>query len=57
MAQLSAGEALTLVLSVIGVVVWLVRLEGRVNTQDRMHAELKEAVNYIRDRIDEALSK
>lgn len=57
MAQFTAGEALTLVLSAIGVVVWLVRLEGRVNTQDRMHAELKGHVEYIRDRIDEALRK
>lgn len=44
-------------------VVWLVRLEGRINGHDReltaaekRDAELREDVKYIRDRIDRALN-
>ena len=37
-------------------VVWLIRLEGRVNTQQVQHAELREDVRYIRSRIDHALN-
>jgi sensor domain CHASE-containing protein len=41
---------------VILAVVWLIRLEGRVNTQDALHRELKEDVTYIRSRIDRAIN-
>lgn len=52
--------------AVVGAVVWLVRLEGRVNSHDRELADhkkhtsedisqLREDVKYIRDRIDRAL--
>lgn len=41
---------------VVGVVVWLIRLEGRVNTQSELHKALKEDVSYIRERIDRALN-
>jgi sensor domain CHASE-containing protein len=40
----------------IGVVVWLIRLEGRVNTQAALHDRLSEDVSYIRERIDAALN-
>jgi hypothetical protein len=40
----------------VAVVVWLIRLEGRINTQDVLHTALKEDVRYIRDRIDRALN-
>lgn len=36
--------------------IWLIRLEGRVNTQAARHADLKDDVRYIRDRIDRALN-
>lgn len=39
-----------------GVVVWLLRLEGRVNTNQALHDALKADVTYIRDRIDRALN-
>lgn len=50
----------------VGSVVWLVRLEGRVNGHDREIADhkkntaedisqLRDDVKYIRDRIDRAL--
>ncbi len=41
---------------VIGVVVWLVRLEGRINTQSALYAQMREDVTYIRERIDAALN-
>lgn len=50
------GAIVTGVLACIGGIVWLVRLEGRVNTAERLHADLKEDVTYIRDRIDRALN-
>lgn len=46
----------TLGLTGIGAVIWFVRLEGRVNTSEALHAELKEDVQYIRSRIDRALN-
>lgn len=51
-------------LSFCGAVVWLIRLEGRVNTNEALHGtlkeghdELKDDVRYIRERIDTALSR
>lgn len=48
----------------IGAVVWLVRLEGRVDKNEAKHAgletrhnELLSDVKYIRQRIDEALDR
>ena len=59
-----SGAIVTGVLAVIGGVVWLVRLEGRVNTNESKHDALKDShddlkadVKYIRERIDDALSK
>ena len=43
-------------LPAVGVVVWLIRLEGRVNTAAALQAALKDDVTYIRDRIDRALN-
>lgn len=56
MAQIEPGLIVTVVLAAIGGIVWFVRLEGRVNTQERLHADLKEDVVYIRERIDKALN-
>jgi sensor domain CHASE-containing protein len=41
---------------VVGGVVWLVRLEGRINLTERLQQELKDDLKYIRDRIDAALN-
>lgn len=58
------GAAITGILAVICGVVWLVRLEGRVDKGETNHANLKEShddlktdVKYIRQRIDEALDR
>jgi hypothetical protein len=37
-------------------VVWLIRLEGRVNTQDARYQDLRDDLKYIRERIDRALN-
>lgn len=57
-----AAVALTVVLSLLGGVVWLVRLEGRVNAQARdivavqqASEAVREDLKYIRERIDRAL--
>ena len=41
----------------VGFVVWLVRLEGRVNGHDEAMRNFKEDLHYIRARIDEAIRK
>lgn len=35
---------------------WLLRLEGRVNTGEKLHNALRDDVSYIRERIDMALN-
>lgn len=51
------GTVVTLGLACVGAIIWFVRLEGRVNTGERLHEELTDHVKYIRERIDDALSK
>lgn len=41
---------------IIAVIVWLVRLEGRVSTTEQRFSDLKADVRYIRQRIDSALN-
>lgn len=36
----------------IGLIVWLVRLEGRVNGHDREVTGIRDDLRYIRERID-----
>ena len=43
-------------LAAIGGLVWLIRLEGRINTHDALHDKLASDVTYIRSRIDKALN-
>lgn len=52
----TVGLAVAMALPAGGVVVWLLRLEGRVNTNQALHNELREDVKYIRERIDRALN-
>lgn len=51
------GTALTGLLAMVGALVWLLRLEGRVNTGETRFNDLKTDVQYIRERIDAALKK
>lgn len=47
-------ETVTVAVPVIGVVVWLVRLEGRINTNEALQKTVLDEVRYIRERIDKA---
>lgn len=51
------------IIPMVGAIVWLVRIEGRVNGHDaqhvqhqKRHEELRTDIAYIRDRIDHALN-
>lgn len=48
-------ETIAVVIPAVGVIVWLVRLEGRVNGHDQLLSSLREDVRYIRQRIDQAI--
>ena len=54
--QVAVAVGVPLVGALGGGFIWLLRLEGRVNTQQVQHKELREDVKYIRDRIDRALN-
>jgi hypothetical protein len=47
---------ITIAASTTGVIVWLVRMEGRINKNDASIADVKEDIRYIRARIDRALN-
>jgi hypothetical protein len=53
---LDAPFALALAVSAVGVVVWLVRLEGRINKSEGRLEDMNEHLKYIRQRIDAALN-
>ena len=50
------GVIATLGVTGLGALVWLIRLEGRVNTAIALQEKLTDDVEYIRDRIDTALN-
>ena len=50
-----ASLIMSVVGAIVGIVVWFVRLEGRVNSHDGQIVGIKDDVRYIRDRIDRAL--
>ena len=52
----SLNVALAVGLPLVGGLVWLIRLEGRVKTQEALLAKFVEDVQYIRERIDAALN-
>lgn len=49
-------NVIALSIPAIGVLVWLVRLEGRVNTNEALQKNVLAEVLYIRQRIDRALN-
>lgn len=62
--QLSNSEILTLIITVVGLIVWLVRLEGRVNLNERLLNDLiqnvgkvQRDVHHIRRSIDIAVRR
>lgn len=56
MDQITVQTALSVAVPVVGIGVWLIRLEGRINVHQALHQKLSEDVAYIRDRIDRALN-
>lgn len=55
--QIEPSTLVTIGAPVLGVIVWLLRLEGRVNTHEALISKVGEDVEYIRTRIDQALSR
>jgi len=49
------GTLIVVILAVIAGIVWLVRLEGRINGHDREMSQVRDDIAYIRDRIDRAI--
>jgi sensor domain CHASE-containing protein len=47
---------LTYALPIAAFGVWLIRLEGRINMNEKLTSDLTEDVKYIRDRIDRAIN-
>lgn len=52
----SINVTLAIGLPLLGGLVWLIRLEGRVNTHSAMQEKLSHDVEYIRARIDDFLN-
>jgi hypothetical protein len=50
------NSIIALGLPAIGVIVWLVRLEGRINTNEALQKSVLDEVQYIRRRIDRAIN-
>jgi hypothetical protein len=46
--NLEPQVAIAIAVPVVSVVVWLVRLEGRINLSDARHADIKEVLNEIK---------
>ena len=46
--------AITILLALVGAIVWLVRLEGRINTQTALLVELGHRMDRISSRLDKA---
>ncbi len=62
------GAGVTLVLAALGGVIWLIRLEGRINMQDALRTELHDrltgfegrvyaTLNRIEEKLDDTISR
>lgn len=49
------STAIAIVVPSVTALVWLIRLEGRINTHDVIASELRKDITYIRSRIDQAI--
>ena len=52
----TAQIAMAVGVPALGVVIWLIRLEGRVNTHEAIQTQMRADLTYIRSRIDAALN-
>ena len=57
MMPTDAGTALVAGGMVVGAIVWLIRLEGRINLSDSRYADLRAALDEIRLDLKELLRK
>jgi len=53
---LEPGMVLTLGATCVAGLVWLIRLEGRINLNESVTKALSEDIQYVRARIDRALN-
>lgn len=51
------GPAITLLLAIVGGLVWLLRLEGRVNTEQALRLALSERLGSFESRILSSLQR
>lgn len=56
MGNLPIEAVMAAAVPALGFIVWLLRLEGRINVQDARYTEIKESLAYIRERLDRALN-
>lgn len=49
------ATAIAIVVPSVTALVWLIRLEGRINTHDVIVSGLRKDITYIRERIDDAI--
>jgi len=42
-------DIVAMIIAIISTIVWLIRLEGRVNTIDKMNAETQKDVDHLRN--------
>ena len=57
MHTLDPNFYLAALMAIVGGIGWALRLEGRVNTADRRFDDLRDDVQYIRQRIDQAIDQ
>jgi len=50
------AQVIAIALPAATVIVWLIRLEGRVNTQEAVIRQFRDDLTYIRTRIDAAIN-
>jgi hypothetical protein len=53
---MTMSEMLAVAVPAAAVLVWLIRLEGRVNTHEALNRQMRDDIGYIRSRIDKALN-
>ena len=56
MTAISPETLVAIAVPCLGVVVWLLRLEGQVMTQKEIVKGIRDDLKYVRDRIDRALN-
>ena len=50
--QIDLETLVTVGVPTVGAIVWLVRLEGRINTNDKLHEAMSAQLERIEDKLD-----